>query len=69
MLTQLWQFFRLPFPGTNVAIGALLFLPMVVSVAIAFLKNLFGIGGFAQIGNTAHSKIKYDKSKTKRGGK
>lgn len=43
----IWNFFRLPFPGTNISIGSILFLPMVVSIAVAFLRNLFGIGGFA----------------------
>lgn len=45
----IWNFFRLPFPGTRIAIGSILFLPMVVTLAIAFLRNLFGIGGFATV--------------------
>ena len=42
----IWNFFRLPFPGTRISIGSILFLPMVVGVAIAFLRTLFGVGGF-----------------------
>lgn len=54
-LMLIWNFFRLPFPGTRVPIGGILFLPMVVSIAIAFLRNLFGIGGFASISREAVS--------------
>lgn len=54
-LGELWSFFRLPFPGTNVSIGAILFLPMVISLALAVIRHLFGIGGFAQVGSTAKS--------------
>lgn len=54
-LGALWNFFRLPFPATNIPIGALLFLPMVISLALALFRNLFGVGGFAQIGSTKAS--------------
>lgn len=50
MLTQVWQFFQLPFPGTNVSIGALCIFPVVVSITIAFFRSLFGLGGFASVG-------------------
>lgn len=55
MLRECWKFFRLPFPGTNVSIGAIMFLPMVVSLAVATIRHLFGIGGFGNVGSTANS--------------
>lgn len=48
-LSQMWQFLRLPFPGTDVPIGAILFLPMVVSVVLGFFRNMFGIGEFTDL--------------------
>lgn len=48
-LSQIWQFFRIPFPTTQVPIGAILFLPMVVAVALAFFRHMFGIGNFADL--------------------
>lgn len=48
-LLSLWTFFRIPFPGTNVPIAGLLFLPGIISLALAFLRNLFGIGNFADL--------------------
>ena len=48
-LSAIWNLFRIPFPTTNIPIGALLFLPMVISLALAIFRNLFGISGFAQL--------------------
>ena len=48
-LGLVWNFFRLPFPGTNVAIGAILFLPMVVTIVLAFFRHVFGLSGFGTI--------------------
>lgn len=59
MLEQAWRFLRLPFPGTNVSIGAILFLPMFVGLAVALLRTLFGVGGFAQVGSTVRSYRSY----------
>lgn len=44
-----WNFFRLPFPGTNVSFGAILFLPMIAMISVAFFRHIFGVGGFATI--------------------
>lgn len=49
VLAQVWKFFQLPFPGTDISIAALLFFPMVVSLTLALIRSLFGVGGFAQV--------------------
>lgn len=48
-MSILWRFFRIPFPATNVPIGAILFLPLVIDLAIKFLSNIMGSGGAGQI--------------------
>lgn len=50
-----WNFFRLPFPGTNVSFGALLFLPMIAMIAVAFFRHIFGVGGFGSISKGTNS--------------
>jgi len=45
ILVQCWQFLRLPFPGTNVSIGSLIVLPVIVGFAMRFIKNITGVGG------------------------
>lgn len=50
-----WDILRIPFPTTNIPIVALLFLPMIVSIAIALFRNIFGIGGFGQITDTINN--------------
>lgn len=54
-LISAWNILRIPFPTTNIPIIALLFLPGIVSLALALFRNLFGIGGFAQLGSTQTS--------------
>ena len=55
ILVQCWQFLRLPFPGTNVSIGALLALPVIVGFAMRFIKNITGVGGVGGATNTISS--------------
>lgn len=55
MLSLCWNFFRLKFPGTNVTFGALLFLPMIVMIAVAFFRHMFGVGGFGSVSKGANS--------------
>lgn len=75
-LSLLWKFFQLPFPGTNVSVGALLAFPVVVAFTLAFIRSLFGVGGFAQISGSIKDtsslsrvdrlNTKYDNSQAKR---
>lgn len=47
-----WDILRIPFPTTNIPIVALLFLPMIVTIALALFRNIFGVGGFGQVSKT-----------------
>lgn len=38
-----WQFMRLPFPATNIPIGAILIFPTFITVVLNFVRLLFGI--------------------------
>lgn len=61
MLSLCWKFFQLPFPTTNIPIGAILVLPTVVGFAVRFLRNFFGVGGVGQVPSTLKSYDKIDK--------
>lgn len=57
LMSILWQFFRIPFPGTNIAVGAIMFLPPVISLAVRLISSIMGSGGSGQnIGNVKNSK-------------
>lgn len=49
MLAQVWQFMKLPFPGTDIPVGALLVMPTIVGFAVRFIKNITGVGGLGDI--------------------
>lgn len=55
LLRSCWAFFQLPFPGTNVSIGSLIILPVVVSIVVAFIRIFFGVGSFAELGSNVRS--------------
>lgn len=59
----LWRFFRLPFPGTDVSIGALMFLPLVISLSIKLVSSIMGVGGAGQVSGTLKSVQNYRDSK------
>lgn len=75
-LSSLWKFFQLPFPFTNVSIGAIVIFPVVVSIVLGLFRNLFGVGGFAQLSDTVRNtsslarvdrlNTKYDNSQANR---
>lgn len=62
-MSILWQFFRLPFPGTDVSIGALMFLPLVISLSIKLVSSIMGVGGAGQVSGTLKSVQNYRDSK------
>lgn len=44
-LNIIWNFVKIPFPATNVPIGAILIFPAFLSIAIRFIKSLFNTSG------------------------
>lgn len=60
MLSQVWQFMKLPFPGTDIPVGALIVFPTVVGFAVRFLRNVFGVGGVGSATSNAIALRKKD---------
>lgn len=60
VLSQVWLFMKIPFPGTDIPVGALLVFPTVVGFAVRFLRNMFGVGGVGDIPSVAKSQFYND---------
>lgn len=63
VLTQVWQFLKLPFPGTDVPVGALIVMPTVVGFAVRFIRNISGVGGLGQSVSSVRSYHEFKSNK------